>query len=297
MQNENEVINFLFEIEKELRITILFACETGSKAVGTSVTGSDYDVKGIYIAKEEEYLQIIRKINPAYVKHHMSIEVQSSQHDIDIELIDLQKYLRNKLDKGNTRSDFWFYSDFVYLNRFTEEDFTFLKKYSHPPIFIYSLYDKSGIKTLEKHIKNNQKILNKKLLCLCISGIQFLHTLMYYSLSEKNFISDSEFHPFPFYNIFKEIEFLKNQESYLSYLFSEEEIKIILFNYNLCYGLYIKKKQNRLSETDVVPENLKKFIELLLPYHDKIKTKILPDLPIDFVEKMFETYLNKFNYK
>jgi predicted nucleotidyltransferase len=296
MQNNYEVLKFLSDIEKELKITILFACETGSKAVGTAVQNSDFDVKGLYIAKEEEYLQIVRKINPTFVKHHLSITVESKHHDIDVELVDLQKYLRNKIDKNNTRSDFWFYSDIVYINRFTDEELSLFKKYSHPPIFIYSLYDKSGIKTLEKHIKNNQKILNKKLLCLSVSGIQFLHTVIYYLLSEENSINENEFEPFPFYNIFKEIEFLKTKQIVLCNFFSEEEIKNFQINFNLCYGLYQKKKQNRLSVTEAIPENLKKFIELLLlKFHDKIKTKTHPDFPIDFAESIFKNYLYKFN--
>ena len=48
----------LKEIEKEKKITVLFACESGSRAWGFPSPDSDYDVRFIYMHPTRWYLSI-----------------------------------------------------------------------------------------------------------------------------------------------------------------------------------------------------------------------------------------------
>ncbi len=55
---ENHIISALSKIEEDYQVKILFACEAGSRALGFASKCSDYDVRFIYIHKQEWYLSI-----------------------------------------------------------------------------------------------------------------------------------------------------------------------------------------------------------------------------------------------
>ena len=55
---EQTIVRKLREIEKNERIHILLAVESGSRAWGFPSTDSDYDVRFIYIRQKEDYLRL-----------------------------------------------------------------------------------------------------------------------------------------------------------------------------------------------------------------------------------------------
>lgn len=45
----------LLELEGQHKIDIIYACESGSRAWGFESTDSDYDVRFIYVHREQDY--------------------------------------------------------------------------------------------------------------------------------------------------------------------------------------------------------------------------------------------------
>jgi hypothetical protein len=283
----NSVLKFLNEAESNYKIKILYACETGSRAVGVNVEESDYDVKGFYIANESEYLRVIRSVNPQLIVHHLSLNIEGKEYDVDIELLDITYYFSEKILHNYNRADFWFFSKIIYVNLFSDEILNTIKNHLHPPMFMFSPRDKSGLETLEKMLRKKVQIMNKKLLCLLISCIQFLHTELFSPESK-----------FPFYNIFEEISYIKErmENGIINKHLNEEEKQLLKINLELVEGLYNRKKQGRTGTTKAIPENLSKFIKMITEKFDpegKRKNSIQLKYTLDesFAQSIFDKYI------
>ncbi len=57
----NQIETELHRIEKRENVTVLYSCESGSRAWGFASTDSDYDVRFIYLRKTDWYLTIQKK--------------------------------------------------------------------------------------------------------------------------------------------------------------------------------------------------------------------------------------------
>ena len=55
---QGEIQAKLLEIEKKEQVKVLFAVESGSRAWGFASPDSDYDVRFVYIRKQEDYLRL-----------------------------------------------------------------------------------------------------------------------------------------------------------------------------------------------------------------------------------------------
>jgi hypothetical protein len=283
-----EAVNdFIDKFEKELGVTILYACETGSRALGTYVEESDFDVKGFYVAKETEYLRVIRTVNQHYVSHHLNINIGPYEFDIDIELKDIKYYFIEKIESNTLRADFWFKSKVIYRNLFPDDIFYTIQKHLYPAVYMFSPDDKSGLNTLKKNLTKQGKILNKKILSLIISAIQYLHTELFNN-------------EFPIYNIFEEIEYIKaNKDKVLSIL-NENEYKLLEVMFDLVNNYYHRKKEGRVSTTKTIPENLENFIGFIsAKFKPEEKRKILNkfkcDFDVEWAQQTFDMLLYKFN--
>jgi len=89
---KQNIQNKLIAIENEYNIKILYACETGSRAWGFPSPDSDYDVRMIYVHKEDWYLGLSEKRDV--------IELMLDDGELDITGWDLRKSLR-LLTKSN----------------------------------------------------------------------------------------------------------------------------------------------------------------------------------------------------
>jgi hypothetical protein len=281
------VSEFLDKFEKELNITILYACETGSRALGTLVEESDFDIKGFYIATETEYLRVVRRVIPNYIIHHLSIKIGPYEFDLDIELKDIKSYFIDKIETNTLRLDWWFKSKTIYRNLFTDDVFSKLKTYLHPAVYIFSPDDKSGVNTLKKNLNKQGTLLNKKILSLIISAIQYLHIEIF----------DNEF---PCYNIFEEIEYIKMNKERVLLRLTIEEVDLLENMFDLISSYYMRKQEGRVSTTKSIPNNLILFIEMITrKFKPEEKRKILNkykcDFDIEWAEETFDNLLYKYN--
>ncbi|WP_333663444.1 DNA polymerase beta superfamily protein [Chishuiella changwenlii] len=91
------IIDRLRQIEKEEKIDILFAVESGSRAWGFPSTDSDYDVRFIYKRKINDYL----KIQP--IDDFIDFKITD---DLDFKAWDIQKVLRLILKSNYSISEY-----------------------------------------------------------------------------------------------------------------------------------------------------------------------------------------------
>lgn len=60
----------LVEIEREYGISILFACESGSRGWGFPSPDSDFDVRFLYVYPIDHYLTVQKKSGPVYFSYN-----------------------------------------------------------------------------------------------------------------------------------------------------------------------------------------------------------------------------------
>ena len=101
-----KIVEQLNEIEKNFNVKILYACESGSRAWGFESKDSDYDVRFIYVHKQEWYL----KIDSATQRDVIELPIDS---ELDISGWDLRKSL-NLFNKSNPALIEWLNSPIVY---------------------------------------------------------------------------------------------------------------------------------------------------------------------------------------
>lgn len=110
-----KIISNLKSLEKNENITILYACESGSRAWGFPSTDSDYDVRFTYIRPIEWYLRVDYEFCRDVVE-------QPINDLLDINGWDLKKALK-LMRKSNPALIEWFNSPIIYYknDRFTED--------------------------------------------------------------------------------------------------------------------------------------------------------------------------------
>lgn len=111
---EKRIKEILAGIEREERVKILYACESGSRAWGFSSPDSDYDVRFIYVRPLEGYLTLQPKRDV--------IERMYKEEDIDLAGWDLRKAI-NLFIRSNPSFYEWLNSPIVYM-----EDAAFMRK-------------------------------------------------------------------------------------------------------------------------------------------------------------------------
>lgn len=98
------ILHQLQEIEKTHQLSILYACESGSRAWQFPSPDSDFDVRFIYIRPVNYYLSVTEK------KDHLGFPIND---ELDVYGWDLKKVLQ-LTGKSNTTSFEWLQSPIVY---------------------------------------------------------------------------------------------------------------------------------------------------------------------------------------
>lgn len=142
----DEIRDKLLQIEKQEQVTILLAVESGSRAWGFASPDSDYDVRFIYVRKQEEYLTL----NPPG-------DVIEWQLDdvLDINGWDLKKALL-QFRRSNATLFEWSNSPVVYRKTpLWEEIYDKVKVYFSEKAAVYHYYG-TAKSTLEGYLQQEQ---------------------------------------------------------------------------------------------------------------------------------------------
>lgn len=165
-EKSKQIENELDALEKEEEITILWACESGSRAWGFESQDSDYDVRFIYLRKTKEYLR---------VSHLRDVIEKPISDDLDISGWDLPKAL-GLLRKSNPPLLEWLQSPIVYRKNddFYSEITSLLPDYFSPVGCMYhymSMADRNRRSYIDKErikLKRYFYMLRPVLVCMWI---------------------------------------------------------------------------------------------------------------------------------
>jgi len=137
----------LAQIEQEQQVTILFACESGSRGWGFASTDSDYDVRFIYVPRLSWYLR---------VEAARDVIEQPISGDLDISGWELRKTL-GLLRSSNPTLLEWLRSPVVYRSQspWVERLFTLAMQYFSPLRGHYH-YLSMAKKTVYRHLQVEQ---------------------------------------------------------------------------------------------------------------------------------------------
>ncbi|BDS13800.1 nucleotidyltransferase domain-containing protein [Aureispira anguillae] len=192
------IINRLKALEKTYKITILYACESGSRAWGFASPNSDWDVRFIYVHTQDWYLSINEQKD--------SMDFAIDQNDLDLSGWELRKTL-GLLSSSNASPFEWLQSPIVYLDpyRFRSSLSNLFPVYFKPrsTAFHYLGLAKSSMK---KGLINGQMDIKKYFYVL-------RPLLAAYWICHKNSIPPMEFAPLleqlkdnrPLYSAIKEL--------------------------------------------------------------------------------------------
>lgn len=108
---KTEILDRLSAIEKEERVQIFYACESGSRAWGFPSADSDYDVRFLYVRPRNWYLSVD-------VEEKRDVIERPIVDDLDLSGWDLRKALK-LLRKSNPPLLEWLTSPTIYQQKFT----------------------------------------------------------------------------------------------------------------------------------------------------------------------------------
>ena len=114
---ENHIKEVIEHAEKEFKIKVLYACESGSRAWGFPSKDSDYDVRFLYIHKPNWYLSIDRQRDVIEIPNHDTLSIPINPL-LDMSGWELTKALK-LFRKSNPPLLEWLRSNMIYYQRFS----------------------------------------------------------------------------------------------------------------------------------------------------------------------------------
>ncbi|MHC0037039.1 nucleotidyltransferase domain-containing protein [Pseudoneobacillus sp. C159] len=114
---EKHIIEIIKRIEIDYDVKILFACESGSRAWGFPSKDSDYDVRFIYVHKQDWYLSIDQKRDVLEIPKNDAVSIPIHEL-LDVSGWELTKALR-LFRKSNPPLLEWLNSGMIYYQAFS----------------------------------------------------------------------------------------------------------------------------------------------------------------------------------
>jgi predicted nucleotidyltransferase len=147
------VVKELRRIETEHNVTVLYACESGSRAWGFASTNSDFDVRFIYVPKIDWHLDIDRQRNV--------IDWQIPELDLDMSGWSLGKTL-GLLRKSNPALLEWLNSPLVYMYELERYDLAQMALRQFNPDAAFNHYLNLASGTWKRFIWDHDEVIYKK---------------------------------------------------------------------------------------------------------------------------------------
>lgn len=160
---KNKIYDILKKIEKEEKIKILFAVESGSRAWGMESINSDYDIRFVFYRNKNEYLKI--DLPEEVITKNFDKDFKPSKTEgcfIDIMGFDLFKFLRMLL-KSNPTCIEWINSDVIYLGKPNKIFYDFTINNFNPTAMFYH-YKSMCNQNYKKYIDSGNEVTYKKYL-------------------------------------------------------------------------------------------------------------------------------------
>lgn len=110
-----EIIKLIREVEKNHKVKIMWAIESGSRAWGFASEDSDYDIRCMHLGKVDEYLGLFPPVQ----------QINLVKGNLDLESWDIKKFAELTL-KSNPQIAEWLRSPIIYIDSSVKKQF---KKY------------------------------------------------------------------------------------------------------------------------------------------------------------------------
>lgn len=152
-----QAMQAMAQLEREHDVTIVFACESGSRAWGFASPDSDYDVRFVYVQRPRRYMTVhsVRDV----------IE-QPISGDLDVNGWDLRKAL-GLLQASNPTLQEWLRSPIVYRSdEIAAQGLLALSEQFYSPLACYHHYVSMAKKTFREHLKGETVRFKKYLYAL-----------------------------------------------------------------------------------------------------------------------------------
>ncbi|EAR85195.2 nucleotidyltransferase (macronuclear) [Tetrahymena thermophila SB210] len=274
------IIKFIQDLENKFSIKVIFACEGGSRGWGTHTDDSDYDVRGIYILSEDQYMSVTKSKG---IISGFSQKIPETNVLFDYIFIDFRKFLKRNIINEKNQLNFILQSKTWYINKFPEDILSELK--IKLPVPLRGI--KGHLNDLTKQVKNAQKISPKQALNCFIYGLQLIHI----------YVFDS----FPFYSSQDQIEFLQNQISQnkdnlnigqqqnvqLERIFEEFKIDLILEKFKQYLELKKHNQQSIPEQDNLIIQN---FSQDVMNYKYDIKMQSITSSQLDQIFRKMVSY-------
>ncbi|KAL4493612.1 hypothetical protein ABPG72_004105 [Tetrahymena utriculariae] len=272
------IMQFIQDIENEYTIKVIFACEGGSRGWGTHTDDSDYDIRGIYILSDEQYISVSKSKG---IISGFSKTIPQTNVLFDYIFIDFRKFLKRNILNEKNQLNFILQSKTWYINKFPEDLLSQLK--ITLPVPLRGV--KGHLNDLVKQLKNAKKITPKQALNCFIYGLQLIHIYVFKS--------------FPFYKCQDQIEFLEKQivqnkdninmgqqhNLLLESIFEDFKIYQILDKFKQYIEL---KKKNEQSIPEQDNQIIQKFIQDVMNYKYNVT---IQSPPLSLLDQIFRKML------
>lgn len=170
------ILDMLRKIESDNSIEIIFACDTGSRALGYSTENSDYDIRFIYIQHSKKYLTID--------KNKFTDTIKFNKDNLDFLGYDIKKALNFCLTSNTALWDMIYSSSVILETNLGNDVKNIAKKFFNKKTLIKQY-------TANAYSRYTKDILNKDTVKIKIYALTLIKLALAIAISRDTFNKDT----------------------------------------------------------------------------------------------------------